>query len=68
MLLPRSTKLFIFLKLNRIIEILPLAEKNGAAHLIYDLSRCNTDFLRQFFPEMATFTFNPWLVLEGKKD
>jgi hypothetical protein len=63
----RSAKPFIFLKLNRKIEIYPFAKKNGAALLISNLSRFTADLLRQFFPEMAIFTFNTRLLLEGIK-
>ena len=34
------------------------AKKNGAVHLITDSGGRKTEFLRQFFPEMAIFTVN----------
>jgi hypothetical protein len=36
----------------------PPSKKNADAHFIKGFSSRNADFLRQFFPEMAIFTFN----------
>jgi len=52
----------------RIIRIRPPAKKNTAAHFIDSFSSRNADFLRQFFPEMAIFTFNTWRVLKEMRN
>jgi hypothetical protein len=43
-------------------------KKNSDAHFINAFNSRKADFLRQFFPEMAIFTFNTWPVLKGMKN
>jgi hypothetical protein len=43
-------------------------KKNSDVHFINVFNSRKPDFLRQFFPEMAIFTFNTWSVLKGMKN